>query len=95
VGDSWEDDFDRDLEGVDVDELSPQTPPADKQPKAYDACNKTIWKRHTKGPFARPEPILITVWNGNPGDGAGGTADAVRAWRNAGYPVDVIDLSKL
>ena len=38
---------------------------------------------------------LAIVWNGNPGDGAGGTADAVRAWHSEGYPVDVIDISKL
>jgi hypothetical protein len=39
--------------------------------------------------------LLITVWNGNPGDGAGGTADAVRAWRDEGYTVEQIDISKL
>jgi hypothetical protein len=96
VGDSWEDDFDRDLEGVDVDELSPQMPPADKQPKAYDACNKTILEKALqKAHLLDQKPILITVWNGKPGDGAGGTADAVRAWESEGYPVDVIDISKL
>jgi hypothetical protein len=33
--------------------------------------------------------------NGDPGDGAGGTADAVREWQNQGHSVEVIDLSKL
>jgi len=32
----------------------------------------------SKAQLLDQEPILITVWNDNPGDGAGGTADAVR-----------------
>ncbi len=39
--------------------------------------------------------MLITVWNGDPGDGKGGTADAVRAWRGEGLEVDRIDVSTI
>ena len=33
----------------------------------------------------------LAVWNGKPGDGAGGTATAVEEWRKAGMHVDIID----
>ena len=35
------------------------------------------------------------LWNGEPGDGTGGTASAVAEWRARGYPVEVIDLKGL
>ena len=95
VGYGWDDRFDRVLEGVEVVELVPEAPPEDKQPDAYAACNRQVFEaaRH-KAKVLDQEPVLITVWNGNPGEGSGGTADAVRAWEEEGYAVDVIDISK-
>jgi hypothetical protein len=40
-------------------------------------------------------PIVIAVWDGRPGDGPGGTADAVALWREEGIEPDVIDITKL
>jgi class 3 adenylate cyclase/tetratricopeptide (TPR) repeat protein len=37
----------------------------------------------------------LAVWNGQPGDGAGGTASAVELWRAGGDEVEIIDLAAL
>ena len=37
----------------------------------------------------------LAVWDGSPGDGAGGTASAVERWREIGLPVEIIDLVRL
>jgi hypothetical protein len=96
VGYGWDGRFDKALKDVEVIELSADVPPEDKQPEAYAACNtKIIEEAIAKAKMLDEQPILITVWNGNLGDGAGGTADAVRAWRDEGYTVEQIDLSKL
>lgn len=38
---------------------------------------------------------LLAVWDGNPGDGPGGTATTVHSWRDLGYPVEVVELAKI
>jgi hypothetical protein len=77
--------------------LSPRLPSENEQPAAYAACNRQL--QQDAMAYARmldERPILLTVWNGDPtGDGAGGTADAVREWQAEGYPVEVIDLSRI
>jgi hypothetical protein len=37
-------------------------------------------------------PIAIALWDGQPGDGPGGTADLVQAWRALGLSLDVVAL---
>jgi len=37
----------------------------------------------------------LAVWDGSPGDGAGGTATAIAHWKRHGRAVDVIDLTRL
>lgn len=39
--------------------------------------------------------IPIAVWDGKPGDGAGGTADTIKWWQSLGYEVDIIDLEEI
>jgi hypothetical protein len=96
VGHGWDAGFDRALQGVEVGELSQELAPEDNQPDAYAACNRKILEEAiAKAKLLDEEPLLIAVWNGNPGDGAGGTADAVRDWQNEGHPVEIIDISKL
>jgi hypothetical protein len=98
VGYGWDASFNRVLKNpkVQVFELSDQLPPPEQQPQAYADCNlKVLEEARKHASQLDQEPLLITVWNGNPGDGRGGTADAVRSWRNKGYPVDLIDISKL
>lgn len=41
------------------------------------------------------ELSAMCVWNNQPGDGAGGTADAVNAWRAAGLKPEIIDLQMI
>ncbi len=38
------------------------------------------------------ELVGLAVWDGQPGDGAGGTAATVAGWREAAMPVHVVDL---
>jgi hypothetical protein len=96
VGHGWDQGFDRALQGVEVVQLSEKLPPEDQQPEAYAACNRKILEEAiAKAKLLDEEPLLIAVWNGNPGDGTGGTADAVREWQNEGHPVEIIDISKL
>jgi hypothetical protein len=44
---------------------------------------------------ARGAAHVIALWDGRPGDGAGGTADLVAAARAAGVPLTWIDASRL
>jgi class 3 adenylate cyclase len=37
----------------------------------------------------------LAVWDGQAGDGPGGTASAIESWRKVGLNVDVIDLTKI
>jgi len=96
VGYGWDDRFDKALNAHEVVELSAQVPQADKQPEAYANCNRKILEEATtKAKALNEEPLLIAVWNGDSGDGGGGTADVVREWKNEGHEVIIIDISKL
>jgi hypothetical protein len=71
-------------------------PPKDQQPDAYTECNKAIHEAAIKqADLLDDQPLLLTVWNGNPGDGRGGTADSIRDWENGGFQNENIDISKL
>ena len=94
----WDTRFDQALLGdnVDVVELSPEVPAEPEQAAAYGACVEKILEAAVKkAQLLDQEPILITVWDGDPGDGAGGTENAVRAWKLEGYELDTIDISTL
>lgn len=81
---------------VEVKILSDHLPTEDQQPETYAACNRKILREAiTKAQLLDEEPILLAVRNGNPADGTGGTADAVRGWQVEGCDVDLIDISKL
>ena len=96
VGYGWDKQFDAALDGVEVVELANEMPPKNKQPDAYVDCNRQILDAALqKAKLFDQEPLLITVWNGNADEGAGGTAHAVRGWREDGHAVDLIDISKL
>ncbi len=96
VGYGWDDRFEKAMSTHEVVELASEVPPADKQPEAYANCNRKIFEAaQAKAKLLHQKPVLIAVWNGNPGDGAGGTGDAVRDWQKAGHEVGIIDISKL
>ncbi len=39
--------------------------------------------------------VPLALWDGKPGDGPGGTANSIAHWRDAGRPVEVIDLAEI
>ncbi len=62
---------------------------------SYDYCNQILLglaRIHS----ARLDTSLIplAVWDGNDGDGPGGTASTVQRWRNLGYKPTVIELTR-
>ena len=99
VGYGWDDRYYTVLnhDKVEVIELSTQVPPSDdRRNAAYQDCNaKILEAAQSQAKLLNQKPILFAVWNGTPGDGKGGTADAVRAWQAKGYEVQLIDISKL
>jgi hypothetical protein len=98
MGYGWDRVFDEALKGskVRVEVLAPALPPEQEQNDAYAACNQRVFEAALKkAQLFDDEQILITVWNGKPGDGAGGTADAVREWKREGHEAEEIDISKL
>jgi len=78
--------------------LLEKAPPAGpEQNAAFERCNVAIASEAERlaGLFDDTSPTLLTVWNGAPGDGAGGTAHAVATWKERGFSHVNIDLSKL
>jgi tetratricopeptide (TPR) repeat protein len=78
--------------------LLEKAPPAGpEQDAAFERCNEVLAQEAERlaNLFDDPEPTLLTLWNGTPGDGSGGTAHAVETWKQRGYPHQNIDLSEL
>jgi hypothetical protein len=99
VGLGWDAAFDELLghERVTVEVLKPAVPAPADQPDAYAACNRAVRNAACQqAELMDQSPRLLAVWNGRPGDGAGGAADAVTEWTSAALgEVDVIDIGKL
>jgi tetratricopeptide (TPR) repeat protein len=67
-------------------------PVPDQLAAAFDDANRVVFKRAVA--YARSldeKPVVLAVWDGQPGDGPGGTADAVQLWRDEGYEPEIID----
>lgn len=102
VGDSW---WQRKFETVMATDrvhcatplLEKSPPPGSKQDAAFERCNEVIIQEAERLAklFDEDAPTLLTVWNGAPGDGAGGTANIVAAWKRLGFEHVNIDISKL
>lgn len=76
--------------------LRDNAPPADALQAALAHANAEVLRRAIE--YARrldQTPLVVAVWDGRPGDGPGGTADAVELWQIEGYQVDVIDATQL
>lgn len=55
-----------------------------------------IGKALLAGDMLETSPILLTVWDGRPGDGLAGTHDAVDTWRRRfNYDIETIDISSI
>jgi tetratricopeptide (TPR) repeat protein len=60
--------------------------------EAFENANREVFARANA--YARSldeRPVLLAVWDGQPGDGPGGTADAVQLWREEGYEPEIIN----
>lgn len=78
--------------------LLEKAPPAGPdQDAAFERCNEAVAQEAERlaSLFDDVSPTLLTLWNGAPGDGTGGTAHAVATWKQRGFPHVNIDLSKL
>lgn len=64
---------------------------------AFELCNEVIAQDAEKLAklFDEDAPTLLTVWNGAPGDGDGGTAHFVATWKQLGFEHVNIDISTL
>lgn len=93
IGDEWRTRVDRILADSRVTLTVLGTRPSDGVlPSAFAACNVAMCDMARA--FARrlgEEPRLLAVWNGEPGDGRGGTADTVREWQGSGCLVEIIE----
>jgi hypothetical protein len=74
-----------------------QARPADEElAAAFDKTNREVQRRTTEYANRLDEtPVVIVVWDGKPGDGASGTADAVRLWRETDVEPDIIDVTTM
>jgi tetratricopeptide (TPR) repeat protein len=100
VGTGWDERFDTALANDRVEVRPPlheTLPPAPEQAEAFEQCNIAILDEAERLAqlFDDADPLLLTVWNGSPGDGSGGTAHAVSTWQQRGYRTETIDLSQL
>jgi tetratricopeptide (TPR) repeat protein len=96
VGGTWNERFDALIAKLECELLNDTCPPDEQLPDLFQRANVRVQKRaieYAKALFGTPK--VIAVWDGQPGDGAGGTADAVERWQMDGYEVDIIDVSKL
>jgi class 3 adenylate cyclase/tetratricopeptide (TPR) repeat protein len=58
----------------------------------YDYANELLYGLATvRGEELDTELVRIAIWNGAPGDGAGGTADIVKLWQSGGHTVEIIN----
>jgi hypothetical protein len=78
---------------VKVEVLHEKTPSDAELPAAFRASNVEVQKHTAQYAKLLDETaIVMAVWDGKPGDGPGGTADAVQLWKADGYHVDVIPI---
>lgn len=97
----WQDKFENVLATDRVHCATPlfeRAPPTEaEQNAAFERCNEVIAQEAERLAqlFDDDAPTLLTVWNGAPGDGAGGTAHAVAMWKQRGFEHVNIDISKL
>ncbi|MEQ8329431.1 MAG: trypsin-like peptidase domain-containing protein [Longimicrobiales bacterium] len=86
----WIEEFNEllDRERVEVETLLDEDPGTEEgRIAAFVRCNREIRERAlARAVQLDQEPVLVHVWNGEPGDGSGGTADLVRAWRRLDLP---------
>ena len=95
-GGRWDERFRQLRDRVELRVLRQTRPPDDELPAVFAATNREVQRQAVE--YARrldETPVVLAVWDKNPGDGPGGTADAVALWQEDGYEVDIIDITSL
>jgi hypothetical protein len=100
VGQGWDGRFDASLANDRVEVLPPlldAAPPEAEQTRAFEQCNLKIIDEAERLAklFDDADPVLLTVWNGNPGDASGGTAHALTIWQQRQHRTQNVDVSTL
>ncbi len=91
----WEERFDRVLaQAAEVVVTSEQSAP--EAPTVFEYANTFLygWAR-LRAEQLETELVPLAVWDGQAGDGPGGTAGAVAEWRASGHQVEIIDLAAM
>ncbi len=97
VGEVWNERFHSALEDdrAEVSILHDRAPLPAELPSAFLECSVAIQAEATA--FAQrldERPVLLAVWNEASTDDRGGTADAIRAWREKDREVEIIPVSE-
>lgn len=96
VGGYWDEKFDELVKHPRVELVAPpEAAPADLegQQEAFARANRQVCREASK--FAKglgQRPRMLAVWDGEAGDGRGGTADSVAYWQGEGNEVDIVDM---
>ncbi len=81
---------------VELQILDERMPSAEELPHRSFACRGPSFRRATGSAGKLGDrPLPLAVWDGKPGDGPGGTADAVTLWQQTGHEMVWIDLAAL
>ena len=63
---------------------------------SYDFCNQMLLGLATIRTLRLDTKLIpMAVWDGLPGDGPGGAASAIDAWRSLGYKPEIVDLGRI
>jgi hypothetical protein len=86
----------RKTKGLEFIELRASAPGPDQRDAAFGDANREVFEQAAR--YAKSlgeQPVVLAVWDGQAGDGPGGTADAVQLWRDEGHEPEIIDPTKL
>jgi tetratricopeptide (TPR) repeat protein len=95
-GPGWDERFRQLRDRVELIVLRDHRPPDAQLPTAFASANREIQRRAMEYAARLDEtPVAIAVWDRRPGDGAGGTADVIRLWKEEGIEPHVININSL
>jgi hypothetical protein len=99
VGQDWDARFDQVLtkDRVELRIIHRESVDEAQQSAAFEECNRAMLSAARKQADLLDDgsPLLLTVWEGKPGDGVGGTADAIAEWNRDGLETENVALTAL
>jgi hypothetical protein len=95
-GGRWIDRWKELRDKVEIKILEDQRPQESELPSAFGKANERVLRiARSYADRLDEEPSPLAVWDQQPGDGPGGTADAVQLWLEEGFKPKIIDITKL